>query len=77
MYASSSTNEIVPEAHRVNDTAGLTCPPEIPLMSSKIRVSVAPMTKAFPVAKIEIKSKNVPKNSTSRTKTSILDYRKE
>ena len=68
----NSLSESDPFTHIAIEIAGFMWPPEIPPAKSITKVSVPPIAKALPVAKTDIKSKNVPKNSTSSTNMSIL-----
>ena len=54
------------------DTAGFTCAPEMPPTRRMIKAKVAPMINALPVAKMEINSKKVPRNSTRKGRVFIL-----
>jgi hypothetical protein len=59
------------------DTAGFTWEPEIPPRRYTFKANVRPITRALPVAKMDISSKKVPKNSATKGSTFILFLSRE
>lgn len=62
----NSMGLMAPLANMAADTAGFTWDPEMPPSNHTLSARVRPITRAFPVTKMDINSKKVPKNSAMR-----------
>ena len=64
--------ESPPFKNIARDTAGFTWAPLTPPINKMMTVRVAPITKAFPVARMLNTSRKAPRNSESTGRTFIL-----